>query len=102
MAKTVAWTDNAREDLREIFLYINISSPYYAETVVKTIGDKVETLDELSERGRIVPELEVHTIRELFVYQYRVLYQVEEARVVILGIAHMSRDFSTYWKSIQN
>lgn len=102
MAKTVAWTDNAREDLREIFLYINISSPYYAETVVRTIGDRAETLAELSERGRIVPELEVQTIRELFVYQYRILYQVEEARVLILGIAHMARDFSTYWKSIQN
>ena len=36
-----------------------------------------------AERGRVVPELNDPSIREVFVYKYRLQYEVREARVLV-------------------
>jgi hypothetical protein len=46
------------------------------------------SLATLSERGRIVPELSDPRVRELFVFKYRLMYRVEERRVVIVAFLH--------------
>jgi len=56
-------------------------------------------LKDFSERGRIVPELFNSNIRELLVKEYRLIYGLEESRVVILGIIHGRRDLQTLWKN---
>ena len=50
----------------------------------------------LSERGRIVPELEDPSIREVFIGNYRLLYEVAPAEVSILAILHGARDFAKW------
>jgi toxin ParE1/3/4 len=55
-----------------------------------------ENLSTLSERGRIVPEIPDRTLREVFIRQYRLLYRVEDARVVVVGFLHGARDFATW------
>jgi len=55
-----------------------------------------DTLSTLSERGRVVPELGETTLREVFVYEYRLLYRVREDRVVIRAFLHGARDFSKW------
>jgi toxin ParE1/3/4 len=55
-----------------------------------------ESLSTLAERGRIVPEVGDPTVRELFVYDYRLLYRVREDRVVIRAFLHGARDFSQW------
>ena len=49
----------------------------------------------LAERGRVVREIGDSTLRELLVYDYRMLYRVREDRVVIRAFLHSARDFST-------
>lgn len=47
----------------------------------------------LSERGRIVPELQESGVRELFIKRYRLFYEVRTDRVHVLGLLHGAREF---------
>ena len=96
MAKEIIWSESAREDMRDIFNYISHQSLFYADTVIEHIIESAESLTELSERGRVVPELRIPVIREIFVYQYRLLYKLSPNAIEIIGILHMARDFANY------
>jgi hypothetical protein len=50
--------------------------------------------------GRIVRELNDPTIRELLVFKYRLLDEVEDHRVLIVALLHGARDFAT-WRRTQ-
>jgi len=41
--------------------------------------------------GRVVPELGDNEIRERSAYSYRVIYQVQEKRILILAVLHGKR-----------
>ena len=58
--------------------------------------EAAESLSTLADRGRIVPEIGEPTLREIFVYDYRLLYRVGEDRVVIQAFLHGARDFSKW------
>jgi plasmid stabilization system protein ParE len=58
----------------------------------------IESLAELSDRGRVVPELRARgttTYRELIVLPYRILYRVEEREVWIVAVLDHRRDLDT-------
>jgi plasmid stabilization system protein ParE len=44
------------------------------------------------ERGRIMPELGLDDIREVFVFNFRVVYQLADAEIRIVAILHGARD----------
>ena len=90
----VEWSLPAKRDLKHIFDYIARDSIYYAKNVTQNIVAKTETLFEFPEIGRVVPEIGDANIRELFVYSYRLIYEVRPNRVEILAIVHGRRDFS--------
>jgi plasmid stabilization system protein ParE len=50
-----------------------------------------------SECGRHVPEGNNPTIRELFVKNYRLIYQVTPQTVFILAFIHGARDLASLW-----
>ena len=101
MARKVAWTFEAVEDLKTIADYIAKDSAFYATAFVQEIRGASRTLKDFSERGRIVPELSNPNIRELIVKDYRLVYGIEETRVVILGLIHGRRDLKTLWEKEQ-
>lgn len=41
--------------------------------------------------GRVVPELSDENIRERFVYSYRVIYRVEDDRILVVPVIHGKR-----------
>ena len=96
--KEVAWSEEAIADLEALTEYIARDSAYYAAAFVQKILDSARSLGELSKRGRIVPEIAHDNIREIFVREYRLVYNVEESRVVILGLIHGKRDLKRLWK----
>jgi plasmid stabilization system protein ParE len=63
----------------------------YAATFVRRIREVARSLDELYDRGRVVPEFEAPDIRELIVGNYRLVYQVTQSTVVILRVIHGAR-----------
>jgi plasmid stabilization system protein ParE len=60
------------------------------------LDEAIESLAELSNRGRVVPELRAHgttTYRELVVTPYyRIVYRVEEREVWIIAVLDHRRD----------
>jgi len=89
----VKWSRPARMDLKQIHDYIAEDSRYYAKKVVQTIVEKTEELMVFPEIGRIVPEIDDPNIRELFVYSYRLIYEITPNGIEILAVMHGRRDF---------
>jgi toxin ParE1/3/4 len=50
------------------------------------------TLDALARIGRVVPELIDQTVREVSLYSYRIIYQIQPTHIDILAIIHKRRD----------
>lgn len=86
----------ARDGLDEALAHIAEDSPAAAERVLDVVLRAAESLSLLSLRGRIVPELGEESIREVFVYSYRVLYEVLPGEVQILAFLHGARDFDRW------
>lgn len=97
MARRVAWTETAWRDLEHVADYIAEHSPGYAAALVRRIRDQARSLEELSERGRIVPELDQPAVRELVVGSYRLIYEISEEDVYVLGLIHGARDLTALW-----
>ena len=92
MARKIIWSSQALSDLTEIVDYISKDSHFYAASLARELRDASRSLSELSERGRIVPETDQPFIREIFVGRYRLIYKIEESRIIILTIIHGARD----------
>lgn len=91
MAHAVRWSPQALDDLDEIAEFIARDSVVQARLVVAQLCELSDSLAELPERGRRVPDLERPKLRELFLYSYRMLYRVEKDEVVISAVVHGSR-----------
>jgi addiction module RelE/StbE family toxin len=90
----VKWTAPAKHDLKQIHDYIARDSKFYAKKVSLAIVENSEKLTAFPEIGRIVPEIGEPTIREIFVYSYRLIYEVLPAKIAILALIHGKRNFS--------
>ncbi len=88
------WTEPAVNDLQAIFDFISKDSEYYACVFIGEIIGSVEKLTDFPEIGRIVPEYQQNDIREIIVENYRVIYQLEQNRILILTVAHGRRDLT--------
>ncbi len=97
MAKRVIWTLAAWNDLETVADFISRDSPYYAAAWVRNVRDAARSLNLMSMRGRVVPEIGDRQIRELIIQSYRLIYKVERSRVAVLGIIHGARDLKTLW-----
>ena len=98
MARKVKWTEAAWSDLEEAADYIAKDSPHYAAAFVRETRDAARSLAYLAERGRVVPEFDDPSIRELFVRSYRLIYQVTEQVVYIIGFVHGARNLRVFWE----
>lgn len=98
MDRKVTWSYEAASDLEAIAEYIARDSSFYAAAFVQEVLAAGRALDKFSERGRVVPEIGNPGIRELFVRQYRLVYRIEEPRVVVLGLVHGKRDIKSLWE----
>lgn len=89
----VRLSEPAKRDLKQIHDYIAKDSKFYAKKVTQSIVEKTETLEEFPKIGRVVPEIGDENVRELFVYSYRLIYEVSPDGIKILAIIHGERDF---------
>jgi len=93
VACRVAWTEPAWTNLEAAAEYIAQDSPRYASVLVREARDAARSLVRLANRGRVVPEIGDESIRELFVANHRLIYQVRGDVVRILAFIHSARDF---------
>ena len=97
MARKVIWTATAWGDLEAVAEYIAKDSTYYAVTIIRQARDAARSLAHLSERGRVVPEFNDLNIRELFLGNYRLIYQLSDQHVYVIGFIHGARDLWALW-----
>ena len=79
----LVWTSLAREDLREIVGYVARDNPAAAIRVGEGILRSVEPLKRMPQMGRVVPERQDDTIREIIRGNYRIIYRVRKHHQVV-------------------
>lgn len=95
MAKQVVWDDAASDDLRGVYTYLLDLSEKYADSFLDLVFARVELLEQFPRMGRIVPEMNLPSIRELIVENYRVLYFVNEnTEIRIIAVRHSAKPLS--------
>jgi len=93
--RLIIWSPEALVDLEAIGEFIARDSEYYAQSTVQKIFESSQSLIEYPKAGRIVPEFGNDLIRELFVFQYRIIYEISENEIHILTIIHGKRILDT-------
>ena len=87
----IIWTEFAVEDLKDIHNYISKDSKRYADRFIEKIINRVSQLENFPKSGRVVPEFDNASIRELIEGNYRIVYKVFTDQVAIVRVHHAAR-----------
>ena len=82
----VEFSPTALLDLEDIADYIAKDNPIAAEQWVDKLVAAAEKVASHPRSGRVVPEVEDSKMREVIVGDYRVIYRVEEKRLLVLTV----------------
>lgn len=82
------WTPRAQQRLREIYDHIASDQPVNATRFIKRILARGDQIADQPRAGRIVPEYQRETIREIFEGDYRILYRIRSQSVDVLSVRH--------------
>jgi plasmid stabilization system protein ParE len=91
----VLWTEVAEADFVGIIEYIAADNLANAKKIFKEIKEKAHSLNQLPERGRIVPELKEQGVilyRELIVPPWRIIYRISEKKVYVFSVIDSRQD----------
>ncbi len=89
MAFRVQFSPKSVEDLETIVEYYFSLNEKVAGEIYRLIIFKAESLEDLAERGRVVPEMSdegIRKYRELIEGNFRIIYRINEKNVVIIRI----------------
>lgn len=92
----IIWTEPALSDLNDIAEYIALENIVAAKRLVQSIFSKVERLETFPDSGRIPPELEYLSYREVVVNPCRVFYKQDDDKVFILFVMRGERDLRKF------
>ena len=85
-------TDSAIEDLQELQLFYEEQlAPQIGKRFVTEILDRIETLTDNPDIGRIVPEFDTDNIRELIHKPFRVVYLRESTSIFVIRVWRSER-----------
>jgi len=96
--RAVIWAASALEDLVTVLENAAHHTPGLERTLYEAVIVAADKLATLSERARVVPELRDQRTREIFVRDYRLMYEVHPDRVAIVAFVYGGRDFVTWWR----
>ena len=86
------WTEQSIEDLLNIADFIGRDSVKYSKIQIKRIRERVRLLKNHTFLGRVVPEYDNESIRELILGNFRIIYRVVSSeRIDILTIHHSAK-----------
>lgn len=88
----IVWSEPARQDLRDIFLYIAEENPKAVRALLSEIKERAILLQDNPLIGRIG---RIGETRELVITgtQYILPYRVEENQIQILAVFHTARQW---------
>ena len=91
MVTKVKWSDEAKNDLKEITSYLKQASPSYAMIFLEKIDLVLKNLLNFPKVGRVVPEYSDVTLREVFIWNYRLVYKNLSRYIGIISITHQKQ-----------
>ena len=92
MAKVI-WAPSALEDIEKIAEYISRDSPDRASLFIERIIGSTDKLADFPNLGRIIPEIQEDTSRELIYGPYRIMYFIESDEIWITGVVHGAQNW---------
>jgi toxin ParE1/3/4 len=87
----ISFTSQAKNELKEIKIYISLNSPLQGKRVVQKIFDEIQKLTSHPEIGRPIISTKTNVIRQILVYKYRIFYRVVGESLQVLSIYHGAR-----------
>jgi addiction module RelE/StbE family toxin len=84
----VHWTDTAEKHLDTIYSYIAQNSPEYGKRMVDRLTRRSQQISAYPLSGRIVPEYEIDSIREVIEGPYRIIYHIKPDQIDVLAVIH--------------
>ena len=92
----IAWTDEARRWLEDIFEHIAADNPQAATRTVQGIYERAQVLATFPEIGHRY-QLSQRNVRILLYGHYRIAYLVkDDGNIDVLGVFHGSLDIARY------
>lgn len=89
----IKWTGKAFKDLESIYKFVSNDSEFYASRLIDKIISSVDILENYPLSGRIVPEKNDETIREIIEGNYRIFYKIiSRFQISILRVHHSARN----------
>ena len=83
---TLRWTKRARLDLVEIGRYIARDKPGAGRRWVERLRQRARAAAKQPLAGRKVPEIQRDDVREVFVRNYRIVYEVRSTEIRVLTV----------------
>jgi plasmid stabilization system protein ParE len=87
----VSWSPEAVKDVQSIVEFLANSSPYFAKTVSAKLFSTARSLGSFPNAGKVIPGIDDATVREIVVYNYRLVYRVEKYQILIVALVHGKR-----------
>ncbi len=93
MGFPVILTPQSEDDLAHIVRYIAKDNPDHARAFGNLLIDKAFSIGTLPERGRVVPELNDPSVREIIHEPYRIIYEIfhDPTVIYVLRFWHAAR-----------
>jgi toxin ParE1/3/4 len=89
----LVWSPLADGQVDDALAFIEADNPVAALAWLERLLERVKSLTDYPDSGRVVPELQRDDIREVLVVPYRVMYRRGADVVEIAAIRHEARDF---------
>jgi plasmid stabilization system protein ParE len=87
------WSPLADAQVDDAVAFIAADDPAAARAWLERLLERVRSLADYPDAGRMVPELQREDVRELIVPPYRVIYRRTAYAVEIAAIRHGARQF---------
>ena len=88
---TLLWTDRAKALLRDILDFHACENREAARSLARRVFQGTDGLQIFPSSGRMLPEFDALPFRELIVPPCRVIYLVQETRIVIVTVIRSER-----------
>ncbi len=92
----VIWSPLASDHVAQAFASIAAERPSAALRWLEEVIDTATSLGSFPDMGRMVPEAQRPSLREVIVPPYRLIYRRDEAEVIILAVHHTRREFTAH------
>jgi plasmid stabilization system protein ParE len=89
---TISFSNSALEDLKEVLAYYNEQEvPEVGSRHLTEIFERVESLPDNPQLGRVVPEFDEPHIREIIHPPYRIVYMLDSKSIQIIRVWRSER-----------